>query len=295
MITTSHSLKTAANAQFAAADYSSAISTYDKALSELPSYLEYELAVLQSNIAACWVKMGQWKEAMEACERGLEGLEREMPTREGAQRKRREMKGKKGERGKGRGKGVNGRKGLESDSEDEDEKEKKTEQEMQQEHEQEHSQVVELPSDAEDDELEQRLKELNLSDSRKRDITRIRTKLLLRRARARSSITPQPPATTSSWAHLAGALEDYTLLSTPSYFSTLPASDQKTVRQALVSLPPRVNAAKEKEMGEMMGKLKELGNGILKPFGLSTDMFKMTQGSDGGWSMSVDQQGGGRK
>ena len=55
-------------------------------------------------------------------------------------------------------------------------------------------------------------------------------------------------------------------------------------------LPPRVEEAKGKEMGEMMGKLKELGNGILKPFGLSTDMFKAKQDPvSGGWSLGFDQ------
>jgi hypothetical protein len=54
-------------------------------------------------------------------------------------------------------------------------------------------------------------------------------------------------------------------------------------------LPPRIDEAKQKEVGEMMGKLKDLGNSVLKPFGLSTDMFKVTQGEGGGYSLSFDQ------
>ena len=41
-------------------------------------------------------------------------------------------------------------------------------------------------------------------------------------------------------------------------------------------------------MGDMMGKLKELGNGILKPFGMSTEDFKMVKDEKtGGYSLSI--------
>ena len=50
-------------------------------MSELPSYLDYEMAVLQSNIAACHMRLSQWKEAVNSAEAGLAGLEREMPTK----------------------------------------------------------------------------------------------------------------------------------------------------------------------------------------------------------------------
>ena len=101
----------------------------------------------------------------------------------------------------------------------------------------------------------------------------------------------------SQWSNLSTALADYQTLSTPEYFRTLPAQDQKTVIEMLRSLPPRVEAAKKREVDEMMGKLKELGNGILKPFGLSTDMFKMKQDEKtGGWSVGFAgaAKGGGK-
>lgn len=40
--------------------------------------------------------------------------------------------------------------------------------------------------------------------------------------------------------------------------ASLPAQDKQIVQQALSTLPARINAAKEKEMGDMMGKLKEV-------------------------------------
>jgi hypothetical protein len=38
----------------------------------------------------------------------------------------------------------------------------------------------------------------------------------------------------------------------------LSAADKKIVERQLVQLPPRTKAAQEKEMGEMMGKLKQV-------------------------------------
>lgn len=40
--------------------------------------------------------------------------------------------------------------------------------------------------------------------------------------------------------------------------TNLTAADRKMVQKMLVQLPPRTKAAQEKEMGEMMGKLKEV-------------------------------------
>lgn len=106
----------------------------------------------------------------------------------------------------------------------------------------------------------------------------------MRRARARSEA--------GGWQNLAGAEEDYrALAATPG----LAAADMRIVRAQLRDLPPRTKAAQEHEMGEMWGKLKTLGNGILKPFGLSTENFQMVKDEQtGGYSMNFQQgQGGG--
>lgn len=69
--------------------------------------------------------------------------------------------------------------------------------------------------------------------------------------------------------------------------------DRQTVDRELKTLPIKLDGAKKKEMDDMMGKLKELGNGILKPFGFSTDNFQMTKDPEtGGYSMGFNQTGG---
>ena len=59
--------------------YSEAIGEYDKALSSCPNYLEYEIAVLKSNIAACHLKLEDWKAAVDTATAALDALERLEP------------------------------------------------------------------------------------------------------------------------------------------------------------------------------------------------------------------------
>ena len=236
--------KAEANALFSSFQYSQAISTYDRALASVPNYLEYEIAVLKSNIAACHLKLSDWKAAIDEATRSLEALDRlDPPPKPLADN----GKNEKGAPGKEEG----------------------------------NDGVIEIDSDGDDSE---QLRKLALSDQKKDDIRRIRTKALMRRARARSEA--------GGWANLQGAeegivfqllpsvlsrivtdlYEDYKFVST---YPSLSPSDRAIVRTALATLPARTTAAKDKEMGEMMGKLKDLGNGLLKPFGLSTDSFKV--------------------
>lgn len=72
----SHSQKTQANQLFAASSYKEAIEGYNNALSTCPNYLEFEIAVLKSNIAACHLKLEDWKEAVVAATAALEGLDK---------------------------------------------------------------------------------------------------------------------------------------------------------------------------------------------------------------------------
>jgi tetratricopeptide (TPR) repeat protein len=305
LLTESHALKSTANAQFAAQDYSQAISTYDRALASCPNYLDFEIGVLQSNIAACHLKLEQWREAIQSADRALEALDREDPPP--VKKEKGEKKTKKSSNGKESGKAKiarpNGTLSTASDPDSDADDDGVPHP---------NGPVVELPA-SDDDDGAAALHALTLSDERLASINRIRTKSLLRRARASSSLAASNPQSTiastfstnpsnpkssspgSAWTLLSAALADYTLLSKPPYASLLPASDARTVRQALLALPPQIEAAKQKETAEMMGKLKELGNGILKPFGLSTDMFKMVQDpKTGGYSMSFEQ-GEGKK
>ncbi|TAQ83910.1 hypothetical protein B7494_g7767 [Chlorociboria aeruginascens] len=221
LLSESNTQKAAANALFAKSEFKDAIEKYGEALATCPNYLDYEIAVLKSNVSACYLKLEDWKEAAKAAGDALDGLDR--------------LRGKDGEKG-------------------EEEKHEEADEEIISEGATKSEVVVE-------------------KSERERDIERIRTKALMRRARARSEL--------GGWASLQGAeevrvnwLEDYkTLSQTPN----LSAADRKIIQSQLVQLPPRTKAAQEKEMGEMMGKLKSLGNGILKPFGLSTDNFQMVK------------------
>jgi tetratricopeptide (TPR) repeat protein len=82
LLSESNSLKASANALFNKTQFSEAIGAYDRALASCPNYLNYEIAVLKSNIAACHLKLREWKEAVDAATSALEGLERERKGKE---------------------------------------------------------------------------------------------------------------------------------------------------------------------------------------------------------------------
>lgn len=241
----SHTQKTQANKLFALSEYSQAVVEYDKALSSCPNYLEYEIAVLRSNISACHIKLGDWKAAVESANAALEGLERLQPKSDG----------KPNEKGESTTNGVDGANGKSGESG-----------------------IVEVEGN--DEEVEAKLKKLDLDDQQKENIQKIKVKAMMRRAKAKDEL--------GGWSNLQQAEDDYkTLASMPK----LAPADTKIVQAALRALKPKIETAKQQEMGEMMGKLKDLGNGLLKPFGLSTDMFNMVKDEKtGGYSMSMSSK-----
>ncbi|KAJ8128745.1 hypothetical protein O1611_g4889 [Lasiodiplodia mahajangana] len=258
----------ASNVLFSSAKYENAINKYEEATAICPHYLDYELAVLKSNIAACHLKLEQYKEAIKSATESLDSLSRsEKAALEAAEKP--------------------------SEESDKDAEEDEPEEE-----------IVSVgaqksaPAIAEETDVQQTARR------RHDNILRIRAKALMRRARAKSEL--------GGWSNLSGAEEDYKALST---MTNLTSADEKIVRAQLRTLPPRVKAAQEKEMSEMWGKLKDvsdtllrasalaspsrtmatnlleqLGNGILKPFGLSTDNFQMVKDEKtGGYSMNFNQ------
>ncbi|KAI5861572.1 hypothetical protein GGS23DRAFT_611642 [Durotheca rogersii] len=238
----SNERKTQANTLFSAAKYENAITKYEEATSVCPHYLDYELAVLKSNISACHLKLEQWTEAVKAATESVEGLDRLQKA--------------------------------EADRERSEQQQKQKEDDVEEEIVSSGAQKS-APASRDEDAAEA------AKQRRHDDILRIRAKALMRRARARSEL--------GGWSNLAGAEEDYKILSA---MTNLGAADRKIVEAQLRYLPPRTKAAQEKEMSEMWGKLKDLGNGILKPFGLSTDNFQMVKDENtGGYSMNFSQGG----
>jgi tetratricopeptide (TPR) repeat protein len=76
LLAESNAEKTTANTLFGTGSYENAVQTYDRALALCPNYLDYEIAVLRSNIAACHLKLGEWKQSADAASKGIDCLER---------------------------------------------------------------------------------------------------------------------------------------------------------------------------------------------------------------------------
>jgi rRNA maturation endonuclease Nob1 len=250
-------LKAQANDSFGAADYKAAIEKYDRALASCPSYLGYERAVLKSNVAAAYLNLEEWKEAVKAGGDCLDLLDQVEGKSKDKKKEKRNEGGGDGEHGLKKGEEVEDDTGEDEGGGEEADEE-----------------IISAGATRAEDTSEKARKQA--------DRDRIRAKALMRRAKARVKI--------ASWATLQAAEEDYKKLSS---MPNLSDADRTVVWKALAVLPARTKAAQEKEMAEMMGKLKQLGNGILKPFGLSTDNFQMVKDEKtGGYSLNFNQGNG---
>ncbi|KUI54490.1 Tetratricopeptide repeat protein 1 [Cytospora mali] len=237
--------KTEANALFNSGKYDAAIAKYDEAVSVCPNYLDFELAVLKSNVAACNLKLEEWKDAISTATAAIDKLDK-LETR------------------------------LAEEEKAAAEAKAKEEEEVEEEIISAGAETAGPPVSHEEQEDPEEV----ARKKKREDIKRIRYKALIRRARARSEA--------GGWSNLSGAEEDYKTLSR---MDNVTPSDRKIVQQQLRTLPAKVKAAQEKETTEMWGKLKDLGNGILKPFGLSTENFQMIQDpKTGGYSMNFKSE-----
>jgi len=63
--------------------------------------------------------------------------------------------------------------------------------------------------------------------------------------------------------------------------------DDKAARAALIRLPPMIEERNERMKADMIDKLKNLGNMILRPFGMSTENFKLEPNAEGGYSIQM--------
>jgi tetratricopeptide (TPR) repeat protein len=204
--------KDEANSLFSSGKYDAAIAKYDEAVAVCPNYLDFELAVLKSNVSACYLNLRDWKNAIAAATAALEKLDK-----------------------------------LESKLSEEEkaaaDAKAKEEEEVEEE-------IISAGAEAAGPPIPDHEKEdpaQAARDKKREDIKRIRYKALLRRGRARSE--------EGGWTNLAGAEEDYKILSK---MDNVSPADRKLVQQQLKALPARISEAKEKETAEMWGKLKDV-------------------------------------
>jgi tetratricopeptide (TPR) repeat protein len=67
------------------------------------------------------------------------------------------------------------------------------------------------------------------------------------------------------------------------------AKDVKELTKRLSSLEPRLQSMQKKETDKVIGQLKDLGNGLLKNFGMSLDDFKLQDDGKGGYSVNINK------
>lgn len=334
-LSTALNLKTRANALLSQADYSQALTLYERALAACPREHVYDCAVIRSNMAECHIREEGWKEAVDRAGEALEGLE-ELDA---------------GLRVVEEEKAVEGVQGVEGKAEEGDGKEKGVEDletaalklTLQESNAgahapaEKHAEAQQTPNPTPSDPSDS---SIPASAPTPQQIRLLYYKTLYRRAlasRAQQTWTTlsasqrdytrllalsPPPITTATSVSLPTASQSLqnpqqnptspspspsqpTSAPHPSSTSAstsrpaplsrqlslpplpIPQSTQNNVLHALRELPAEIDRAQKGEMAEMWSKLKEVGDGVLRPFGLSTADFKVTQNDDGGGGVGI--------
>lgn len=237
------SCKEEANRLFNLSKYNEAVARYEESLLACPIYLHYELAVLKSNLAACYLKLEQWKEAIKEASSALKSLDKCEHDDSADDEKEKD----KSDTSKIEANAISVSETGQSGNDDSD-----IEEVIVSEGASKAGPAVVTPvaddDKAQDPEAARR--------KRKEDIKRIRCKSLLRRARARCQV--------GGWSNLSGAEEDYkailAITTTMEDSSSLPPAEKRRVERQLCELPPKIKAAQEKETAEMWAKLKDVSN-----------------------------------
>lgn len=181
--------------------------------------------MLKSNIAACYLKLEDWKEAVKSSTAALDSLDRLQGRNED---------GTKQDEAK---------ETIKAEEEEADE---------------------EIVSEGATKTAPMAVETTPEKANREADIERIRAKALMRRAKARSeqggwSVLQGAEEGLShnpfSEVLLSNITLDYKALS---QMPNISLGDKKIIQQQLRTLPPRTKAAQEKETGEMMDKLKQV-------------------------------------
>jgi tetratricopeptide (TPR) repeat protein len=105
------------------------------------------------------------------------------------------------------------------------------------------------------------------------------TKVRKRRALANEKL--------GTWNALENAMEDLKKLKDSSIEGSV---EFKELMAHIRRVEPKMKAKQQQEVDEMLGKLKNLGNGILGKFGMSLDDFNMEKNADGGYSLNMGKK-----
>jgi len=101
-----------------------------------------------------------------------------------------------------------------------------------------------------------------------------------------------------SWKELERAVEEYEALLRPrprraDGEADLTDAERRECARSLARCRKTLEEVRAKEVGDAMKGLKSLGDGLLRPFGISTSDFGMKPDGKGGYSLQFQRGGGG--